>query len=119
MTNTRKLAGLAADYIEKHGWCQALAFRKDAACLLYAIHKAAAGAGEIAGSLRHELAHRLCKGLVEWNDTPGRTKEEVIALLREYATPAPLSPESPIWTDPAPEEPNPVKVPAYERNQSF
>jgi len=68
---------------------------------------------------------------VFWNDKPGRTKEEVIALLREYAAeigepekrrvlipnevPAtPMSPDSPLWTEPTIPEPNPVKVPTHE-----
>jgi hypothetical protein len=62
-----------------------------------------------------------------WNDMPGRTEDEVVAMLERAAEigepekrrvlipnemPAsPMSPDSPLWTDPTIPEPNPVRVP--------
>lgn len=86
----------AADYIEEHGWCQNEMHTLDgSACLEGAIQYA------ISGRLMRfdeglESANLFCDALTridlavdrpafKWNDAPGRTKEEVVAKLREVA----------------------------------
>lgn len=76
----------AADYIEKHGWCQGK-WRNDAGevCAYGAISSV-----ERCGLVRSGAAWRLGRFLnvvsvAGWNDQPDRTKEEVIAALRAAA----------------------------------
>lgn len=68
----------AAKYIEEHGWHQgSLSDAAGAVCLIGAL--SACGGG---GSRQlYELLTGISHGLAEWNDTPGRTPEEVIDLL--------------------------------------
>ena len=92
----KALLNLAADLIEQKGWTQG-AMALDAAgtptkalspdavcyCTLGALAKAAGGHERVEGRLVSTLAKQLkVYSIVDWNDTPGRTKEEVIAALR-------------------------------------
>lgn len=75
----------AADLIERDGWCQGHAMN-DAGemCLMQALVFTASGMCEF-HKLRRILGHAIDEPIVEWNDRPGRTKEEVITALREAA----------------------------------
>jgi hypothetical protein len=78
----------AAEYIERHGWCQNQTWNEDGAvCAEGAILCAA---GETHG---YKPAARLgayldlmeVNEIADWNDAPSRTKSEVVAALREAA----------------------------------
>jgi hypothetical protein len=61
----------AARYIEEHGWVQHMAETDGGrVCLLQALNKVAPDAWAKASTSSHN------------NDAPGRTKEEVLAVLR-------------------------------------
>jgi hypothetical protein len=77
-----------ADYIEEHGWCQhQLRDPKGRVCLAAAItkdmHNYDDGGATINawGLLKRSLGGSAMK----WNDAPERTKDEVIAKLKELA----------------------------------
>ena len=88
---TTKEALIAARALVEKGWCQA-ADARDAGGLECASRDAEAACWCLSGAI-----HRACDGLaeddawdvlaslvgdpVEWNDTPGRSKEEVLALF--------------------------------------
>ena len=70
----------AAAYIREHGWCQdQLAKLNGQVCLLGALDDI----GEDAeGPAEELLRERLGGGsIADWNDTPGRTVEEVLSVL--------------------------------------
>lgn len=79
----------AAAYIEEHGWCQNSLITDDGkVCAMGAIHMICGG-GLLPCPTFYAAKERLeqCTEslLSKWNDTPGRTKEEVIAALRAAA----------------------------------
>lgn len=97
----------AADYINEHGWCQHLVETPGGAvCLQGALFKTMDPQGRWLGRyeklwrgpseylnaekrvynyLQHKGMIGNYKGSHNWNDAPGRTKDEVINLLREVA----------------------------------
>lgn len=92
----------AADLLSEWDWCQGAARRGDAICAEGAIWFAVTNKlphGEFVeapGDTGPEFHFDLCesvlgrtgtdyKGLFLWNDVPGRTKAEVVALLRKCA----------------------------------
>lgn len=88
----------AAEYIEEHGWCQRMTFNeRGESCLSFALDKAfGIDTSFDEYRLKVEARNRLMKPILEvmtenvaciinWNDAKGRTKEEVINLLREVA----------------------------------
>lgn len=78
----------AAAYIEEHGWCQGTIATADGrVCIVQSILQAA-NPPEFDSAFAL-LAHRLgirrygCASKAgNWNDAPGRTKAEVLAVLR-------------------------------------
>lgn len=78
----------AADYIEKHGWCQGEVFGPDdAVCAIGAIMATATNLGILdraAGLLARYLDIGIDR-VARWNDDPSRTKDQVISALREAA----------------------------------
>lgn len=92
MSDTRRLLSpaaatllKAADYIEEHAWCQGTI--EDSAgrvCLVGALTKV--GGWESYATVTDDLSHVLGNtNIVRWNNTPGRTKAEVVAALRGAA----------------------------------
>jgi hypothetical protein len=84
----------AADYIERHGWCQNVyANEFGNVCVMGALLHFVQWPDYPEGRAK-EIMPRLTKYLGvtrvdNWNDAPGRTKEEVVAALRGAArTPA-------------------------------
>lgn len=91
----------AADLIERDGWCQGSDRLKDGICVGKAIELSAEAlralwgedfdarpafvALELAAGIRVDADHRSFGGYVLWNDAPGRTKAEVVAVLRSAA----------------------------------
>lgn len=76
----------AAEILERDGWCQGKVYDGDACCMVGAfmlarIHSPVEGHPFPAWPLPD------IDGMVpgKWNDAPGRTKEEVVAKLRELA----------------------------------
>jgi hypothetical protein len=74
----------AAEYIEKHGWCQKRASNSlGQVCLFGALNR-------VTNNLSNSEYDRVYKVLndqpINWNDEPGRTKEEVVNALRKAAT---------------------------------
>jgi hypothetical protein len=79
----------AADYIEQNGWTQNRSRNADGAvCAIGAIRYAS---GQYVPISRLGLAavdaveSHLGRWICGWNDTPGRTRTEVVAKLREVA----------------------------------
>ena len=70
----------AADYIEQHGWCQHRLRDGDKVCAIGAIGFLVKNI-EAIGRFRSFLGGRIDT----WNDTVGRTKDEVVAALRACA----------------------------------
>lgn len=75
-----------ADSLEKHGWCQGTMFGVDSKrCLAGgAIYVDSLDSLKLLSSYLKLDPHCLSL-LIKWNDTPGRTKEEVINTLRSAA----------------------------------
>lgn len=75
---------LAASLIEEYGWQQCtLGDRQTGFCAVGALIAAAAGLPHCV-LVRPFMEHTGYRG-AWWNDSPGRTKEEVTAKLREIA----------------------------------
>lgn len=75
----------AAELLERDGWCQGAYFDGNSACTIGALMDAAADIQD-----RNAAIYRLKDALdgwniFNWNDAPGRTKEEVVAKLRAVA----------------------------------
>lgn len=80
----------AADYIERHGWCQYIVEdNQGRVCIGGAISAAASNSDQddlyVYALVRLDKYLHSYKLVPFWNDTPGRTKEEVIAALRAAA----------------------------------
>lgn len=80
----------AAELIEEHGWCQG-GFYDDQGrmCVDFALLMAEATSNERARRLLTDELRRRGdreRSVVEWNDAPGRTQLEVLAVLRAAAT---------------------------------
>jgi hypothetical protein len=83
---TRVLLG-AADYIERHGWCQRSSQDSGGAvCAAWALTIAAGHDLSVSLEAGHRLL-RLTGGrtVPAWNDASGRTKAEVVETLRSAA----------------------------------
>lgn len=70
----------AADLIEREGWWQR-GGGEDGYCPITALGTLPHRAGLLALAMT-ELRARVGGSIIEWNDEPGRTKAEVLALLR-------------------------------------
>lgn len=100
MKTIRQIRDDAATLLETVGWCQGV-FRKvgdkgvEAYCMIGACREAAGyyaydydaayADAAVAADLAAHAAHADASDAADaarWNDTPGRTKEEVIAALR-------------------------------------
>lgn len=76
----------AADYIEAHGWCQGS--RRDylgRVCIVEAIDMVTAGGPALYNPAFNAFYDRLGTSPSVWNDTTGRTKDEVLKELRNCA----------------------------------
>lgn len=87
----KKDAKAAADYIRKHGWVRHrfLDYR-GRVCMVGAVRSVCSGSPGVstANSDRMENAlRRIIKeqNLIDWNDTPGRTKDEVLEVFDRIA----------------------------------
>lgn len=88
-----EMAARTADVIEECGWTQGTSVRRGRVCLVQAMQRASTGPAW--SQLAARVIPLVGMSLVVWNDAPGRTVEEVVALLRGIAgTPAAV-------TDPA------------------
>lgn len=74
----------AADILEERGWIQGFSRTSDGYCIMGALD-AASAVTEPARNALFMLAYKIGGPVPQWNDTPGRTKEEAIAMLRETA----------------------------------
>lgn len=83
--STKRVLLDAANLIETRGWHQGSYESKDGClCIFGAVHQAANhGDYEEAWHLLWERT--VTDSPIDWNDQPGRTKDEVLALLRETA----------------------------------
>jgi hypothetical protein len=79
----------AAEVIERDGWIQGHAFQHDGVCMVGAIARAGRGQQWPAGTQYQKMLTALFPStggnMVRWNDTPGRTKQQVIDALRKAA----------------------------------
>jgi len=79
----------AADLIERDGWCQGADLKqvdgKPARCAERAIEEFLTSRRKFWEVMRALRNHVTVNTVWEWNDAPGRTKEEVIAGLRGAA----------------------------------
>jgi hypothetical protein len=84
----RKLALDAAERLERYGWVQSATHSPKGSCIVGAI-SACAAYGDVDREIRARLQDSLSlhvgeSQLWKWNDKRGRTKEEVVGLLRAY-----------------------------------
>ena len=93
-TPTAKVLRDAAAYIEQHGWCShKLHDGSGSVCVVGALNMVLYGKPISFGPNRPErplacdAIHRFVgnKSAVDWNNTPGRTKAEVVAALNGAA----------------------------------
>lgn len=76
----------AADYIREHGWCQGtMRDEKGRVCAMGATEYCGAeNWGQLVdAAFRNELGGKI--GVVQFNDRPGRTVEEVLAVFDKIA----------------------------------
>lgn len=81
----RKDAKAAADYIREHGWCQGITRNEKGGVCMYGASEfcgAACGGVYLDEAVREEIG--MC--VAGWNDKPGRTKEEVLAVFDRIAS---------------------------------
>ncbi len=80
-----------ANYIEEHGWIQCSYNRaSEGVCILGAYHALTgnenhSSISRIANFLGTDHPEGDCFVITDYNDTPGRTKEEVITMLKQAA----------------------------------
>lgn len=83
---THEILALAADVLDADGWCQlANSYPSGERCASSAVLEVACVAR---GDWQRALAvleRHLGESTIRWNDTPGRTKEEVTSTLRMVA----------------------------------
>ena len=78
----RQLLHRTADYIEHHGWCQRRTVNdKGEVCIIGALNCVITDKHTYYTAEAY-LRQKVGSRVVRWNDQPGRTKEEVLALLR-------------------------------------
>lgn len=78
----------AAQYIRDHGWCQnELRNLSGNVCMVGSIlfSNLQQCRNEIDPAKSRVMAHLGNSSISRWNDTPGRTKEEVIAVMETVA----------------------------------
>lgn len=78
----------AAEYIRTHGWCKYQARADDGrVCTMGALYYVCPKNHheDARDHLEKFLGKQASQGIPAWNDTPGRTKEEVIAALESAA----------------------------------
>ncbi len=72
----------AADMIERQGWCQGQwADKHGRVCIMGALGDTESDPAAFCAAC-HRLSTHLGQRLSMWNDEPGRTKDEVLAMLR-------------------------------------
>lgn len=82
----RKVLREAANILQEKGWCQCQAEdRFGHVCMAQAISLACKKDFSLYGETTMRFRTILGMEAVHWNDTEGRTKEQVIAKLREVA----------------------------------
>jgi hypothetical protein len=78
-----KLLNDAADYLETYGWIQGAAGSNGGpACVIGALAFCGPDEFQCFGDATERLRSYLGCYIAAWNDTPGRTKEEVVRALR-------------------------------------
>lgn len=78
----------AADVLERDGWCQGTHTDPYGRRCAFGALQVARAYSDIRddGSLKvYRLLHERTGGVIDWNDAPGRTKQEVLALFRNTA----------------------------------
>jgi hypothetical protein len=87
--NSRRALLDAAELLERDGWCRGTPKGDGRHCVLGALGLAIRRTIEINDPclvvLREVTGAKPPRGLVDWNDAPGRTQAEVVAALREAA----------------------------------
>ncbi len=84
-----EVARKAADLLKRDGWCQGRSEGPNGErCLVAALSVAGWRSTRMAWRRVFEAIRQEAgaPSLTDWNDTPGRTADEVIALLRQVAT---------------------------------
>lgn len=78
---TTKLLMAARERIER-GWCQGAGRSREGVCAIVALADAAEPDDREAFTAAHLLMSRIVGGgLSDWNDAPGRTKEEILVAF--------------------------------------
>lgn len=79
---SQRILRRAAVLIRQRGWAQNSFHAADGSlCILAAIAEAAAGMGRDYRDAAQVVAERIGESLPYWNDRPGRTAEDVLAVL--------------------------------------
>ncbi len=71
----------AAEWLEQNEWCQCMFESGQARCLTGVLNEV----HPYGALMAFGRIYAKCQGVMSWNDTPGRTKQEVINMLREVA----------------------------------
>lgn len=75
----------AADLIERDGWCQGTPQGDGPVCAGVAICRSSNGVRLQTEAITRLTRHTGWSSVIGWNDSPGRTKTEVVAALRTVA----------------------------------
>lgn len=87
-TTTHRILTDAADLLERCGWTQGAYVSNGGYCLMGAFHEANSGAISEQYEEAWAFLEEAVGNPIHWNDEDGRTKEEVLNLLRTTATAA-------------------------------
>jgi hypothetical protein len=89
MDAASRLMLLAADILQKYGHCKGTAIWKGAHCISGAVTQATFSEdcydNEAHCAVMDRLQAKLPVNIIEWNDAPERTADEVISFLRSVA----------------------------------
>jgi hypothetical protein len=86
----------AADRIEQRGWVQGHTSSDEGLCLIYALGEATrVNAPSKWRTVSDSLQRIVGLDLVDWNDAPGRTKQQVLDAFRAAAKQERMHPETP------------------------
>lgn len=84
----RRVLNRAVELIEEHGWIQmSYGSKSEGFCAAGAIDEASHEMGldytDVRDEARRAVADEIGRGLVTWNDEPGRRTNEVLTVMRD------------------------------------
>ena len=86
MDRIRAAIRRAADRIEEVGWCRYVLVDGEGRMCVSGALQDVTRSSSVAGSARWYLRRVLRMNVVVWNDRPGRTRGQVLRMLRDVAS---------------------------------